>query len=323
MILNSPAQSAVPCIVDLSDLFDAWPFEPGKLNVRLITGREGSEKLQIRLDLGVLQMHLDGRPDGLRPAGYQSVLEYFEALCDHVENGAPAPPPKSELHLPTVAMDEVDEPDDAEDMAGSDDDEADEDQLGGSLEREDIASGIADSAHSLGESGEFELSPTDCRLLRDEAVQVYHRYVALLVLEDYERVVRDTTRNLRVLDFVAEHAQSENDRQSLVHYRPYITMMRARAIAGQALDANEPKAAILAIDQALESLRGHFSERGDIDLFDQAGEVQALKAMRASLVPKLPVSLKTELQQRLDAALQQENYELAAILRDELGQLRE
>lgn len=306
--------------MDLSDLFDAWPFEPGKLNVRLITGREGSEKLQIRLDLGVLQMHLDGRPDGLRPAGYQSVLEYFEALCDHVENGAPAPPPKSELHLPMVAMDETDE---AEGGTDTDDDDPDQDPLGGSLESEDIASGIADSAHALGESGEFELSPTDCRLLRDEAVQVYHRYVALLVLEDYERVVRDTTRNLRVLDFVAEHAQSENDRQSLEHYRPYITMMRARAIAGQALDANEPKAAILAIDQALESLRGHFSERGDIDLFDQAGEVQALKAMRASLVPKLPVSLKTELQQRLDAALQQENYELAAILRDELGQLRE
>jgi protein-arginine kinase activator protein McsA len=40
-----------------------------------------------------------------------------------------------------------------------------------------------------------------------------------------------------------------------------------------------------------------------------------------AFVPKLPVSQKSELWKRLAAALEQEYYELAAILRDELRML--
>ena len=43
-----------------------------------------------------------------------------------------------------------------------------------------------------------------------------------------------------------------------------------------------------------------------------------LRGMRESLVPKLPVSQHAELRTRLAKALESENYELAAILRDEL-----
>ena len=48
-----------------------------------------------------------------------------------------------------------------------------------------------------------------------------------------------------------------------------------------------------------------------------------LKQMRESLLPKLPVSQKAELRERLAKAIEQENYELAAILRDELRQLKD
>jgi hypothetical protein len=154
-------------------------------------------------------------------------------------------------------------------------------------------------------------------------VQYYHRYMALLVLEDYEGVIRDTTRNLRVLDLCAQHAETEGDREALEQFRPYITMMRAQAMARQALKDNEPKAALNAIDDALESLRQYFAESGEPDLFEQSGEVQMLRGMREALVPKLPVSQKTELKARLARAIEQENYELAAILRDELRLLKD
>jgi protein-arginine kinase activator protein McsA len=39
------------------------------------------------------------------------------------------------------------------------------------------------------------------------------------------------------------------------------------------------------------------------------------------LEAKLPISQKAELKQRLQRAIETENYELAAILRDELKQL--
>lgn len=70
---------------DLSDLLRDWPFEPGQLQVRKIVGSDGREKLQLRLDMGVLQMEMTGRPDGQEPHGVDSELEY---LADRAkENG--------------------------------------------------------------------------------------------------------------------------------------------------------------------------------------------------------------------------------------------
>jgi len=265
---------------DLSDLLDDWPYVPGRLNVRLIEGTDGQPRIQVRLDLGILQMRLDGRPDGQRPHGFDSLLEYFEAgLDENQSHGA----------------------------WGQAQGVGDEDPLAG-----------PEAEHEA-----FTLSSEDGRALREEAIQYYHRYIALLALEDFDRVVRDTTRNLRVLDLCAAHAQNEADRNALEQFRPYITMVRTRALASQALKDDEPKAAILAIDDGLEDLRRYFADRGDADSFERSAEVEMLRGMRESLVPKLPVSQKSELRQRLNDAIQQENYELAAILRDELRMLKE
>ena len=252
---------------DISKLLQEWAFRPGQINARMITGEDGEPRIQVRLDLGIIQMFADGRPDGERPFGYPSLLEYFEAQLEGEE-----------------------EPD-----------------FAGQESRPD----------------KQNLSQEDCRALREEAAQFYQRYLALLVLEDFDRVVRDTTRNLRVLDLCAKHASTEEDRTILEQFRPYITMMRARALASQAMKDNEPKAAIHALDEGLEALRSYFNESGRPQMFDQSSEVELLRGMRDALVPKLPISQKTELRQRLAKAIEQENYELAAILRDELKQLKD
>jgi len=64
--------------LDLNALLKDWPFEPGMLKVRKVTGIDGREKLQLRIDLGVLQMELTGRPDGQRPHGCESLLTYHQ-----------------------------------------------------------------------------------------------------------------------------------------------------------------------------------------------------------------------------------------------------
>lgn len=257
---------------DLSRLLSEWPYESGKLNVRLVDGDDGEPRIQVRLDLGILQMHSEGRPDGQKPYGFDSLLEYQEDRLDRsLAGGEPS---------------------------GEDERDADN-------------------------PPRFSLSPEDCEELRSEAVQYYHRYMALLVLEDFEGVIRDTTRNLRVIDLCAQHAQTEGDRAALEQFRPYITMMRARAMASQALKENEPKAALHAIDEGLDALRLYFSEQGEPQMFEESGEVQMLRGMREALVPQLPVSQKSELRDRLSRALEQENYELAAILRDELRLLKD
>jgi hypothetical protein len=53
--------------MDITTALRGWTFQPGQVNVRLIRGNDGKPKLQLRLDLGLLQMELDGRPDGKKP----------------------------------------------------------------------------------------------------------------------------------------------------------------------------------------------------------------------------------------------------------------
>lgn len=271
---------------DLSKLLEEWPFVPGQISVRVIEGKDHEPRIQVRLDLGILQMEVDGRPDGRRPDGFESLLEYHESRISSGEA--------------------FDEPE------GDEGDEADEEPV----------TGPEDLLPEPGEDGVRRfLSAEQCRHLREEAQQYYHRYIALLVLEDFEGVVRDTSRNLRVLDLFRDYAIDEDDQNAMEPHRPYVMMMRARALASHALKNEENKVAINAIDEGIDSLRTYYSDMDRPELFEQAGEVQMLREMREGLVPKLPVSQKAELRQRLEAALAAENYELAAILRDELRML--
>jgi hypothetical protein len=63
---------------DLRPIMDAWPYRPGELTVRLVRGQDGKPKVQLRLDMGIMQMELDGRPDARRPHDCASLLEYHE-----------------------------------------------------------------------------------------------------------------------------------------------------------------------------------------------------------------------------------------------------
>jgi hypothetical protein len=241
---------------DLSRLLQDWPYEPGRIHVRTITGADGRTKLQVRLDLGVLQMEMSGRPDGVQPDGFKSLLDmHHDRLKRYGQQAA---------------------------------------------------------------SAGFVLSVEDCRALREEAVQFYHRYVGLFALGDFAGVVRDTSRNLELFDLCRDFGASELDRTVLEQFRPQVLMMRVRGEAELAMARGEPKSALAALDRGLAELRGVFDDAGRGEDFERANETQLLRGMRDTLVPKLPSSQRAELQERLRAALDAENYELAAILRDEL-----
>jgi len=71
--------------LDLNTLLRDWPHEPGAIKVRKIIGLDGREKLQLRIDLGVLQMEMIGRPDGARPQGCESLLAYHQQRGENYE----------------------------------------------------------------------------------------------------------------------------------------------------------------------------------------------------------------------------------------------
>ncbi len=72
---------------DIGTILKGWKFTPGDLGVRKITGLDGKSKIQIRMDLGLMQLEWNGRPDADRPEGFSTLLEYYQ---DRRKVGAPS-----------------------------------------------------------------------------------------------------------------------------------------------------------------------------------------------------------------------------------------
>ncbi|HMO25226.1 MAG TPA: UvrB/UvrC motif-containing protein [Tepidisphaeraceae bacterium] len=245
---------------DIAPVIEGWPYESGTLNVRKIVGLDGRPKLQMRLDLGLLQMEVDGRPDGARPHGHDSLLDYHEQQ-------------------------------------------------------------LATHKRSHGTTDGYHLTPRHCQQLREEGVQYYHRYLSLFVLGEFDAVVRDTARNLRLLDLCQRFAVDENDRMVLEQYRPYIVMMNTRAAASIQMRNKQYADALQTVRRGLKSIKQFFRKVGQLEAYRHAGEVRTLKRFGNEIRKKMPVDPMEQLQKQLDKAIRAERYEEAARLRDEITRL--
>jgi tetratricopeptide (TPR) repeat protein len=70
---------------DISDLLSSWEYQAGQIVVRRFQGKDGKEKIQLRVDLGLLQMNAFGRPDGKQPFGHESLFEHYKARLNKHE----------------------------------------------------------------------------------------------------------------------------------------------------------------------------------------------------------------------------------------------
>jgi len=77
--------------IDLQSTLRDWPYEPDKISVRKILGADEAVRIQMRVELGIIQMEAEGRPDGARPHGNDTLLAYFQRkLAKHQDrNGTP------------------------------------------------------------------------------------------------------------------------------------------------------------------------------------------------------------------------------------------
>jgi len=243
--------------LDISHILKDWPYKPGQVTARHVRGEDGKEFIQLRLDVGLLQMEATGRPDGQRPHGYESLLAYYEER----------------------------------------------------LRRHKEERGIEEG---------FVLDERDCELLRAESLMYYHRYLAEFVLEEFEAVERDTRRNLRVMDLCAAFAAESSDRHVLEQYRPYVVMMLARARAQIQLRNNRPKGALAALDQGVKDIEAFFKRYGHLEMSPNSGELAVLRAMAKEVEARIPVDPISKLKKALRKAVQDERYEEAAGLRDQI-----
>lgn len=67
----------MPSPRDIDTVLKGWDFQPGEVNARLVKTRNGRAVLQMRVDMGLLQMEIEHRPDGARPHGAETFYDYL------------------------------------------------------------------------------------------------------------------------------------------------------------------------------------------------------------------------------------------------------
>lgn len=246
---------------DITPILKGWDFRPNEIIVRRIPGLDGKPKIQMRIDLGLIQMEATGRPDGKRPHGKESYLHYYLAKLEQYRR-----------------------------RHGSDEG--------------------------------FVLSEEDCMNLKNEAIQYYHRYVSLFHLGDYAGVARDTERNLKVLELVRDYAEDEELVWMFDQYRPYILMMNARARGEICLRRRDFDGALKIVEQTMRQIAQFYREYNAEEAGEHSPEIDFLEEWAEDIRDQRPMSVQEKLEEQLRQAVAEENYERAAILRDELLRLQ-
>jgi hypothetical protein len=62
---------------DIDAALEGWDFKPGVVQARLVAAANGREVIQMRIDLGLLQMERNDRPDGTQPHGFATYSDYL------------------------------------------------------------------------------------------------------------------------------------------------------------------------------------------------------------------------------------------------------
>lgn len=236
---------------DIDRVLKDWPYEPGEISARLVRASDGREVLQMRVEMGVLQLETTGRPDGARPGGAATYFDYLAELAGR-DGGEP-----------------------------------------------------------------FVLSPEQCSEADREFMQFYHRRICWLALREFRRAANDADHTLAFMDFVHEHSPNEEWTLSHDQYRPFVLFHRTQAAALATLEEAGPQAAMKELNGGLDRLHDLFVKCDAEEQFDDDDLVRRLQELRDAL--REQYELKPSLSEQLAAAVANEQYELAAKLRDELS----
>ena len=245
---------------DLRRILKSWPYDP-EHDARIIRGEDGREVLQVRTPLGLEQYEMDGRPDGLRPHGMESALEY---------------------HLHRL-----------------------------------------NQAKFSGREADFELGPEECSELFQEGTLYYFRYVRLFQLKDWARTIRDTARNLRAFDFLHRYARREEDQQFLEKWRPYILRVHASAAAMLEVEKGAYDEAARVTREAIRKIESLDDLEDETFKFERERSLTALRELESQIQKNRPLSELEKLEHQLRRAIDTQEFERAARLRDRIRELRQ
>lgn len=237
---------------DIDSALQGWEFKPGVVQARLVQARDGRQVIHMRIDLGVLQIETTGRPDGTRPHGCDTYLEYLHQQARMAASGG----------------------------------------------------------HP------FVLSEEQCEEADREFLQFYHRRICWLALRNFTRAIADADHTLAFMDLVRDHSPSEEYTQVHEQYRGFVRFHRTQAASSLALERDDPEGAIDEIREGLRHLRAFFALFEVEEHMEEDGMVQKLRKMERSIRDRHKI--EATLQEQLEQAIANEEYETAARIRDAL-----
>jgi len=74
---------------DISKLLKDWSYDPANISARWLEAEDGRRLVQLRLDLGLFQMEITGRPDGTKPRNCASLLDYYSIALEAAKDDDP------------------------------------------------------------------------------------------------------------------------------------------------------------------------------------------------------------------------------------------
>jgi hypothetical protein len=237
---------------DIDAALEAWDVQPGIVQARLVVAGDQRQVIQMRVELGVLQMETAHRPDGQRPHGFTSYFDY--------------------LRHEARAAARIDKP--------------------------------------------FVMDDEQCQEADREFLQFRQRRISWLALRNYSKAIEDADHTLTFMDFVKEHSPSEEYTQAHEQYRGFVTFQRTQGAAALALEQDNAEKAVDEVRKGLERLKLFFAAFGAEEQMEEDGMVQHLRKIEQSLREQHGIA--ATLQEQLDQAVANENYEEAARLRDAL-----
>jgi UvrB/uvrC motif len=241
----------------IDDALADWEFQAGIVQARLVHASDQRQVIQLRVDLGILQMETAGRPDGKRPNGF---VTYFDFLQQEARETAKT----------------------------------------GKL---------------------FVMDEEQCQEADREFGQYYQRRISWLFLRHYAKAIADADHTLAFMDFVKTHSPAEQYTQAHEQYRGFVTFQRTQAAAALALELHNPEAAIDEVRGGLTKLQAFFASFDAEDQMEDDDMVQHLRKIEGSLRDQH--GIEATLQEKLDQAVANEDYEEAARLRDALRKKQE
>jgi len=172
-----------------------------------------------------------------------------------------------------------------------------------------------------------ELGLEACSELQQEVMQYYYRIMAYHALGNLDGVGRDSLHNLDLIDLVSEYAEDDEVAWQFLQLYPYMRMMLARSVVEACMKKNEFAEAEQIVKEGLKDLESFFAENYEPENEDGSPvppppELATMRELLAQVDRRRPRSQAETLREELARAVELENYEKAAFLRDQLKSLK-